>query len=161
MRSIGRTMRTALNRISSAGPPGTRTGFAGARRALRTALVAPLLLFPWLNACATAGGRPASEGPASEPEPAVVEVTNLNWQTMHVYVLAAGQRWSLGMVTSQSTRDFELPDGVFAAGRDVVFLADPIGSVLAYHSDPVLLEPGDRVQWTLHNRLSHSGILVR
>lgn len=80
---------------------------------------------------------------------------------MHVYVMTAGQRWSLGIVTSQSTQTFELPDGVFAAARDVVFLADPVGSVLAFHSDPVLLRPGDRVEWLLQNRLAQSSISVR
>lgn len=124
----------------------------------RLAMPALLGVLP-LAGCATAGGGSAGEE-VPDPGPAVVEVSNLNWQTMHVYVLAAGQRWSLGMVTSQSTHAFELPDGVFAAGRDIVFLADPIGSSLVYRSDPILLAPGDRVRWTLHNRLSQSGIFV-
>lgn len=90
----------------------------------------------------------------------MLEVTNHNWQDMHIYVQASGQRWSLGLVTTNSARSFELPRGVFASGRDVVLVADPIGSNVPYHSDPVLLEPGDRVEWRLENRLSQSRLFV-
>lgn len=111
--------------------------------------------------CASSRAGAGSAGePSPDPDTAVLEVHNRNWQDMHIYVLAGGQRWSLGMVTSQSERTFDVPDGVFGSAGDIIFLADPVGSVIALHSDPVLLEPGDRVQWTLQNRLSHSSLFV-
>lgn len=124
-------------------------------------LAALLLLTLAAVACAAAGAGSAPADRPAEARATVLEVENLNWQDMHIYVLAGGQRWSIGQVTSLSQRAFELPDGVFGAGRDIVFLADPVGSVVAYHSDPVLLEPGDRVEWTLQNRLSQSSLFVR
>lgn len=119
------------------------------------ALVLPLLV----TACALGGRGDPSQGAGEEG--LTVEVTNYNWQDMHVYVLASGQRHSLGIVTSQSTQSFDVPSSALAARREITFLADPVGSVLAYVSDPVLVEPGDRVAWTIQNRLSHSSVFVR
>ena len=106
--------------------------------------------------CSLVGG---SREKRTDP-PVVVEVRNRNWQDMHVYVLGAGQRYSLGVVTSQSTQRYELPEGAFATGRDIVLLADPIGSDEVYRSDPVLLHPGDVVQRNLANPLIHSSLFI-
>lgn len=111
-------------------------------------------------ACAIGGGGSPQGEPSIDPGPVVVEVNNRNWLDMHIYVVASGQRWSLGQVTSHSTGIYELPEGVFASGNDVVLMADPIGSNVAYRSDPILLERGDRVQWNLAHRLSHSSLFV-
>ncbi len=110
-------------------------------------------------ACATAGGSATSEG-VDRPEEAVVEVTNYNWSDIHAYVFAGGQRFSLGLVTSQGTREFTLSRSVLSGTRDLVFVADPIGSVLAYVSDGVYVQPGDRVTWTVHNNLAQSSVSV-
>lgn len=110
--------------------------------------------------CAIGGAGSPDRQPPIEPAPVVVEVSNRNWQDMHIYVLASGQRWSLGLVTSHSTRSYELPRGAFGSGRDMVLMADPIGSNVVYRSDPILLEPGDRVRWNLQNPLAHSSLFV-
>lgn len=127
-------------------------------RARGTTLIPAVAIL--LTACASAGGS-ESEPPvrAGEGE-AVVRVQNLNWSTVHVYVLAGGQRHSLGMVTSTGEETFAIPRGAFATSRELVFLADPVGNVVAYMSDPVLVQPGDRVEWTIHNNLSQSSISV-
>lgn len=65
------------------------------------------------------------------------------------------------MVTSQNSEVFELPRSALASDRDIVFIADPIGSVVAFVSDPVLVQPGDQVRWTIQNRLRHSSVFVR
>lgn len=95
-----------------------------------------------------------------KPGGAVLVVRNYNWSTMHVYLLAAGQRFSLGMVTPQSEVSFEIPPTAFANERDLVFMADPVGSSLAVVSDPILVQPGNLVRWTLQKTLSHSDISI-
>ncbi len=107
--------------------------------------------------CATGGG---AERPADQPDTATVYVQNHNWSDMHLYVFAGGQRFSLGLVTSNTRREFELPRTTFTAAQNLVFIADPIGSVVAYVSDDVYVQPGDRVEWTIQNNLAHSSISV-
>lgn len=121
---------------------------------------AVVLLVALASGCAAVRGGD-DEQQASRETDVTVEVVNQNWQDMHVYVLASGQRRSLGMVTSQNSELFELPRSALAADRDIVFIADPIGSVVAFVSDPVLVQPGDQVRWTIQNRLRHSSVFVR
>lgn len=121
---------------------------------------AVVLLVALASGCAAVRGGDDEQQAPRETD-VTVEVVNQNWQDMHVYVLASGQRRSLGMVTSQNSEVFELPRSALAADRDIVFIADPIGSVVAFVSDPVLVQPGDQVRWTIQNRLRHSSVFVR
>ncbi len=111
-----------------------------------------------LSGCASAGGGASGEAEAGS---VTVEVTNYNWAVVHAYVLASGQRYSLGLVTTTSTESFPLPRGALAARRALVFLAVPIGSPVAYVSDEILVAPGDTVVWTIQNSLSQSSVIVR
>lgn len=107
--------------------------------------------------CASGGG---AERASDRPETATVQVQNHNWSDMHLYVFAGGQRFSLGLVTSNTDRGFELPRSALSSARNMIFIADPIGSVVAYVSDEVYVQPGDRVELTLQNNLAHSSISV-
>lgn len=131
---------------------------ASSRRAWRCLM----LLLPVAFSVGCALNQPPAEEEliAVKPGSAVLVVRNRSWSTMHLYLLAAGQRFSLGMVTSQSERSFEIPPTAFANERDLVFMADPVGSALAYMSDPILVQPGNRVRWTLQTRLSQSSISI-
>lgn len=121
-----------------------------------------LALLAVLTACVGGrGGGPEAERTRAGAETVSVEVTNYNWRDMHVYVLAAGQRFSLGIVATQRSEMYELPPGVLAADRELVLMADPVGSSLAYLSEPILVQAGDVVEWRLQNRLPQSGIFVR
>lgn len=132
------------------------------RASSRNARRCLMLLLPVAFAVGCALNQPpAEEEPiAVRPGGAVLVVRNRSWSTMHLYLLVAGQRFSLGMVTSQSERSFEIPPTAFANERDLVFMADPVGSVLAYVSDPILVQPGNRVRWTLQKRLSQSSVFI-
>lgn len=118
------------------------------------------MLSGWLSGCALKRPPAGPEAVELKSGTALLVVRNQNWSDVHLYVLAAGQRFSLGMVTSQSERSFEIPATAFASQRDLVFLADPVGSTLAYVSDPLLVHPGDRVKWTLQMQLSQSSIFI-
>jgi hypothetical protein len=72
-----------------------------------------------------------------------VTVANYNWLDVHVYIArATGGRTSLGLVTSQQTRSFDLPRGFTAGATDIRIIADPIGSGRAYVSPAFFPEPG-------------------
>lgn len=131
---------------------------SSSRDGLGALVAASALLFSL--ACASTGSSAWEEDPSVPPEPAVLEVRNYNWSDLHVYVLAAGQRFSLGLVTSQQTRVFEIPDGAFATDRNLVFFVDPVGSRRGFATEPIPVRPGDRVAWTVHNNLAQSIISV-
>lgn len=109
-------------------------------------------------ACASAAPGGGIDRPVG---PVVVEVTNYNWSDVHAYVLVAGQRQSLGVITTGNTRTFELTHQIMTGHRGVAFLGLPIGSNLAYLSEELLVSPGDRVVWTLHNNLRQSTVSIR
>lgn len=130
---------------------------AGAVRAPPLMLVLVLAL---TAACSTArGGQDGGSSPFSD-HPVRVEVENRNWSTMHVYVLAGGQFASLGQISSQNTREYEVPASVMGNRKEIRLAADPIGSREAFISDRILVEPGDVVSWTLNQPLIHSHVFV-
>ncbi len=122
-------------------------------RATTVIIVAGLL-------CGCASGGRAGPGEAAAGS-VTVEVTNYNWSVIHAYVIVSGQRYSLGLVTTNSTESFPLPRGALTARRSLVFLAVPIGSPVAYLSDELLVAPGDTIVWTIQNNLSQSSVIVR
>lgn len=102
-----------------------------------------------------------SEEMVALPAPTVT-VANHNWLDMHVYLVrASGGRTSLGMVTSQQTKRFEIP-GSFATGpSDVHIVADPIGSSRPYVSPSFFPDPGTDVRVELQAALELSAIHAR
>lgn len=98
---------------------------------------------------------------ASLPAPKVI-VANHNWLDVHVYASRhAGGRVSLGVVTSNTTRKFELPDMFLSAGGDVYLIADPIGSLGRYVTPAVVAEPGTNVVVHIENALNLSSASLR
>ena len=95
------------------------------------------------------GGRAVSRNEA------VVQVANHNSATVVVYALSDGTRWRLGTVETGNEEAFSLPASIGASG-DVSLMAHPIGSRVAYVSDPVLVGPGDRIRLTVENNLALS-----
>lgn len=96
-----------------------------------------------------------------EDRPVTVQVENQNWNTVHVYVVAGGQFQSLGQISSQSTATYEVTAGMLGSRKEIRLMADPVGSRESFLTDPILIEPGDLVEWTLAQPLVHSRIMVR
>ncbi len=117
--------------------------------------IALLALVP--VACAT--GNTPSAGRLDLP--VTVEVRNHNWLDVHAYVVGAGQRFSLGMVTSNDEQEFKVPGLALSSGRGLVFIALPVGSRVGYVSDELYVEPGDAVVWIINNNLAQSAISIR
>ncbi|MBI4544809.1 MAG: hypothetical protein HY703_06425 [Gemmatimonadetes bacterium] len=122
----------------------------------RSILAAALLLS---GACATglhdAGGR------GSPGRETTVSVENRNWADMNVYVVRAGARTRLGMVTSMNRATFAIPQTMTAGGGDIALLADPIGSSATFQTEPILLAPGQHIVWLIENSIQLSSLFVR
>lgn len=95
------------------------------------------------------------------PEPTVT-VANHNWLDMHVYLVrASGGRTSLGIVTSQQTKRFEIPAGFTSGPGDLHVVADPIGSSRPYVSPAFFPDPGTDFAVNLQNSLGLSWANLR
>jgi hypothetical protein len=140
--------RAAAERIESRYGP--RTGNVKMKR-----IGAVLFGTTALLACAS------GQGGMESGLPATVEVSNYNRLDVHAYVIASGQRHSLGVVTTNNTESFRLPRIVFSSSRELAFLAMPIGSPRSHTTEGILVEPGDTVLWTITDNLAQSLISVR
>lgn len=115
------------------------------RNAVRSPmLVVVLLLVAALAACA---GNRGSDAP--EPERTTVRVDNRAWTEMTLYAISSGQRIRLGTVGGTSTAVLRIPAGVVGQGRNLTFLADPLGSSRTSTSFEIFVRPGEQVTLTI------------
>ncbi len=102
----------------------------------------------------------SEETPFDRKAPITVEVFNNNWSDMAIYAVSSGTRHRLTTVTTGTSQKFTLPRHLNADVREIRLLADPIGGPRAVLSDPLILSPGDEVEWHLQNHLALSGQLI-
>ena len=131
---------------------------------LRTTTLLILSLAVALTVATVAMGQetatPADDVAATvDREPVTVVVDNQAWADMRVYVLQNGQRFRVGTAYSFRTTTIEIPEMFQADVRGLDLLAVPIGGDPIQRSGPVLVDPGDILQWTLLNRRSHSSVM--
>lgn len=141
------------------GPP-----FSHARCSLRRPLARrslPLLVALVLAGCATVSGKRGERDRSPREAPVTLVVRNYNWNTVHVYVMGGGQTVSLGQLTTMDRATYVIPTSLLVSEQSVRLIADPIGSVQAYISEPVFVSPGDRIEWSINNVLAQSVISVR
>ena len=87
--------------------------------------------------------------PAPQPT-TTVRVQNQAWLDVNIYVVrTGGSRQRLGSVTSASTAVFRIPDTAVGMGRDLRFLADPVGSRSVASSFNMFVRPGEQVTLTI------------
>lgn len=102
---------------------------------------------------ATAGCFPKEEG---EPRPVAettVVVQNQSWLDVTLYAVHSGNRTRLGTVTGNSTARLRIPARLVGIGRDLTFLADPVGSNATASSFEEHVTPGDEITLTIPARI--------
>lgn len=122
------------------------------------------LVLPLAGCMSGTGGSDGETSPRRDSygdNPVRVRVENQNWRAIHVYAVAGGQIESLGQLSSQQTETYEVPATILGSRQEIRLFADPIGSHEGTLSDPVLIHPGDLVEWTLTQPLIHSHIFVK
>ncbi len=128
------------------------------RAVFLTLTVAALVAVPAL--AAQTASEETSETPAAVPERTTVRVVNDNWHDMTVYAFRSGYRRRLGTVTSFTNRVFALPQTFLIPSDELRLIADPIGRRGVYVSEPLLVNPGDVVEWRLLNNIRLSNIFI-
>lgn len=75
----------------------------------------------------------------------VLEVDNQGFTDMTMYVVNGGQRVRLGLATGKTTMSFTIPATVVGSGRELQFLADPVGSSRTAITEQMYVRAGETV----------------
>jgi hypothetical protein len=97
-----------------------------------------------------------SEGKTDIP----LEVTNHNWLDIVISVIHDGQRTRVGTANGTSSSSFALPARLLSQGREIRFVGHPIGGSDSVITEPVVVQPGQYIEWTLESDLRRSSIGV-
>lgn len=89
-----------------------------------------------------------------------VEVANHNWMDLTIYAVSSGNRMRLGTVTTGSVQRYAVPRSLNIRSGDFRLEAHPVGSSEVHRSDPILVNPGGIVFWSLENQLGLSSLRV-
>ena len=117
----------------------------GGRYSVARAWSRPLLFLLVLGACST---NPRAQAGGAEEE-TTVRVENHAWMDMTIYAIASGQRVRLGSVSGSSTAVLRIPPGVVGLGRNLTFVADPLGSSRTSSSFEIYVRPGEEITLTI------------
>jgi len=91
------------------------------------------------------GGKQQSAGGVDALEKSFVEVVNLGFLDVNLYVLRGSSRVKIGSVSGNSTVRLEIPRTFVNPGLPVRFLADPIGSSRTPYSAEIPVFPGGTI----------------
>jgi len=95
------------------------------------------------------------EPPRAQAGSILVEVESHNWNDITVYLLVGGLPQRLGMVTALSEATFDFPSYRLNTSGGVRLRALPVAG-RAFTSEPILVQPGQIITWTLENDLDAS-----
>lgn len=115
---------------------------AGKHAFARRSMTVAVALVTLVAACAT-GSVPLGDS----GEPATVRVDNRGYVDMTIYTLEGGTiRRRLGVASAVGSATFTIPASLVGQGREVQFLADPIGGARTSVSRRIFVRPGEEVR---------------
>jgi hypothetical protein len=89
-----------------------------------------------------------------------VEVESHYQGDIIVYLVQGDQRQRLGTVTALSKAEFSFPYRRLQMSSSTRLMAYPLAGAQAYLSEPLLMQPGQWVSWTLESDLDRSSLAV-
>ena len=122
-------------------------------RASSSALFVSLLL---LAGCAHHSVSGAQDQTPSRDIPVSVEVENHNWSDMVIYLDRGNLSQRLGTVGTLHTAVFTFPFLQLGTGGNARLRADPIGNMSSFSSEPINIQPGQSIKWTIENDIDRS-----
>jgi hypothetical protein len=120
--------------------------------------IAALLLLTALGAC-----RSKRSDTSVQPDPnaqVAVEVESHFQGDIIIYLVQGSQRQRLGTVTALSKAEFSFPYRRLQTSSSLRLMAYPLAGAQAYLSEPLLVQPGQYVSWTLESDLGRSSLAV-
>lgn len=119
-----------------------------------------LMLAAVLASCRSKGEDTSVEPRVDPDTPVVVEVENHYLGDVVIYLSQGSLRQRLGLVTALSSAEFSFPWRRLSRSGTSRLLAHPIAGARTYTSDPLYVQPGQSITWTLASDLDRSSLAV-
>jgi len=105
--------------------------------------------------------RDAATTPAPDPNtPVPVEIESHFMGDVTIYLVRGSLRQRLGMVSALGKAEFTFPWRWLSQSGTSRLMAYPIAGARAQLSDPLILQPGQWIKWTLEADLDRSSMAV-
>lgn len=102
-----------------------------------------------------------AESGATTPEQGwTLTIVNHHWLDVSVYVMSDGGRSHVGLVPATNTQNYDMPARMISGGRLITLEANPIGATRSVRTERLLVQGGQRVEWTLETGLERSTVAV-
>ena len=109
-----------------------------------------------LAGCAHHGMSSGQDQAPSRDVPVSVEVENHNWSDMVIYLDRGNLSQRLGTVGTLHTAVFTFPFLQLGTTGSARLRADPIGNMTSFSSEPINIQPGQSLRWTIENDIDRS-----
>ena len=119
-----------------------------------------------LASASCARAKPVGTPPTSRQQPfqkqTTMMVENRNFQDVVIWVIHDGIRSRLGTVTATSSASFVMKSEVLRQAGTLQFAAHAVGEGRRiFVSDPIGVQPGQRVEWVLESGFERSALTVQ
>jgi hypothetical protein len=105
--------------------------------------------------------RDAEVSPAPDPNtPVPVEIENHFMGDVTIYLVRGSLRQRIGMVTALGSATFSFPWRWLSQSGSSRLMAYPVAGARVHMSDPLILQPGQWIKWTLQADLDRSSMAV-
>ena len=101
----------------------------------------------------------AGQTTAEANTPVLVEIESHFQGDVVIYLMRGNQRERLGMVTALGSASYTFPYRRLGTSGSSRLLAYPIAGASAWASDPLYIQPGQSLKWTLEAELSRSNLV--
>jgi hypothetical protein len=128
--------------------------------AMIRARLAALALASCLVAAASACRSSGSYDVSQQGNTATLVVQNQNFNDVDVYAVAGGLATRIGTVTGNSTTRFGLSEALYTA-PDFRVVATPIGGNGRASTGPLVVSPGQTIEFTVAPVLRMSSVMLR
>jgi hypothetical protein len=99
--------------------------------------------------------------PAPDPNtPVPVEIESHFMGDVTIYLVRGSLRQRLGMVTALGSAEFTFPWRWLSQSGSSRLMAYPIAGARAHLSEPLIVQPGQWIKWTLEADLTRSSMAV-